>query len=127
MRYEFQASRISGNGNAVFPDKLIIDDDKVTYYKGKLIGYDESVILRERIGSVSISTSGNAGAIASNAKGESRIYNCGILAGSVSGTGKTGGLVGLLDHKGEAGKGSRVINCFSYADIEGGSDVGGIV
>ena len=28
MTYTFVASRISGNGNAVFPDKLIIDDDK---------------------------------------------------------------------------------------------------
>ena len=54
MEYTFQASRISGNGNAIFPDKLTIDDDKVTYYKGKLIGYEESVIMRERIGSVSI-------------------------------------------------------------------------
>ena len=87
----------------------------------------DAVIKNVIIGNVGITTNSNAGAIASNAKGESRIYNCGILAGSVSGTGKTGGLVGLLDHKGEAGKGSRVINCFSYADIEGGSDVGGIV
>ena len=55
MTYTFVASRISGNGNAVFPDKLIIDDDKVTYYKGKIIGYDQSVIMRERIGSVSLS------------------------------------------------------------------------
>ena len=54
MRYVFQASRISGDGNALFPDKLIIDDEKVTYYKGKLIGYDQSVIMREGIGSVSI-------------------------------------------------------------------------
>ena len=69
----------------------------------------------------------NAGAIASNAKGETRIYNCGILGGSVSGTKYVGGLVGLLDHKGEANKGSRAINCFSYANVSGGTDVGGIV
>ena len=55
MTYTFVASRISGNGNALFPDKLTIDDDKVTYYKGKIIGYDQSVIMRERIGSVSLS------------------------------------------------------------------------
>jgi len=35
MTQTFVASRISGNGNAIFPDKLTIDDDKVTYYKGK--------------------------------------------------------------------------------------------
>ncbi len=74
MRYEFQASRISGNGNAVFPDKLIIDDDKVTYYKSKLIGYDESVILRERIGSVSISQHVLFGDVIIESKGSQIIH-----------------------------------------------------
>lgn len=83
---------------------------------------------------------GNVGAICCEAKGITRIYNCGILAtnstvttdndgythietnsSTVSGTNYVGGLVGLLD--GEA----RVINCFSYANITGGSYVGGIV
>ncbi len=64
---------------------------------------------------------GNVGAITKKAEGETRIYNCGILSGSVSGTGKVGGLVGLLNGK------ARVINCFSYADVSGGSDMGGIV
>lgn len=81
------------------------------------------------------------GAIACVAKGNTRIYNCGILA--TSSTVKTnddgytvitscsstvggsanyvGGLVGFLD--GEA----RVINCFSYANITSGTNVGGIV
>ncbi len=74
MKYVFQASRISGNGNAVFPDKLIIDDDKVTYYKGKLIGYDESVILRERIGSVSLSQHLLFGDIVIESKGSQTIH-----------------------------------------------------
>ena len=66
---------------------------------------------------------GNVGAITKKADGNTRIYNCGILSGSVSGTGKVGGLVGLLDGK------ARVINCFSYANVSGGSNsnVGGIV
>lgn len=68
-----------------------------------------------------ISATGNAGAIAAEATGASRIYNCGVLSGSVSGTDKVGSLVGLLDGS------SRVINCFSYADVTGGTDVGGIV
>ena len=68
----------------------------------------------------------NVGAIAGNAKGETRIYNCGILGGSVGGTKYVGGLVGYLYDK-ETNKGSRVINCFSYADITGGTDVAGIV
>lgn len=70
---------------------------------------------------VNITTSGNAGAIAGTAKGATRIYNIGILGGSVGGNDDVGGLVGSLD--GEA----RVINCYSYADITGGSTVGGIV
>lgn len=74
MTYTFVASRISGNGNAVFPDKLIIDDDKVTYYKGKLIGYDQSVIMRERIGSVSLSQHLLFGDIIIESKGSQTIH-----------------------------------------------------
>ena len=63
----------------------------------------------------------NVGAIAANAKGETRIYNCGINGGSVGGSGDVGGLVGSLDGS------ARVINCYSYANVSGGTDVGGIV
>ncbi len=87
---------------------------------------------------VSISGTGNTGAIACTANGSARIYNVGIIptgvtrdakgnitgftGSSVSGTGYTGGLVGLLD--GEA----RVVNCYSFADVTGGSsEAGGIV
>ena len=65
----------------------------------------------------------DAGAFARVAKGTSRIYNCGILgdASSVSGTRYVGGLVGLLDGS------ARVINCFSYANINGGTHRAGIV
>ena len=81
------------------------------------------------------------GAIACVAKGTTRIYNCGILAttstkktndegyteitscsSSVGGTADyVGGLVGFLDGS------SRVINCFNYANITAGKEVGGIV
>jgi len=90
---------------------------------------------------VKVSGGTNAGAIANEANGATRIYNCGIFGtvtitkdettgvttrnntSTISGTGKVGGLVGLLDGT------ARVINCFSYADVSGGnnSDVGGIV
>ena len=89
---------------------------------------------------VSISGGTNVGAICNEANGDSRIYNCGILAtnstiekdkdgydhissssSTISGSGYVGGIVGLLDGT------SRVINCFSYADVSGGSYVGGIV
>ena len=63
----------------------------------------------------------NVGAIVANATGETRIYNCGINSGSVSGSGDVGGLVGSLDGS------ARVINCYSYANVSGGTNVGGIV
>ena len=65
--------------------------------------------------------SGNTGAIACTANGAARIYNVGILSGEVGGTVNTGGLVGLLDGT------ARVINCYSYANITGGNEKGGIV
>ena len=54
MYYEFTASRISGDGNAVFPDKLIITNDGVIYRKGRVIGYKEIKIRHSAIGSVSL-------------------------------------------------------------------------
>ena len=54
MYYEFIASRVSGDGNALFPDKIIITDDSVIYRKGRMIGYKEMTIKRRAIGSVSL-------------------------------------------------------------------------
>lgn len=82
------------------------------------------------IDNVSISQSGMVGAIACTANGTARIYNVGILSGSLKSTGTStessstdccGGLVGLL------GDEARVVNCYSYANITGGNRVGGIV
>ncbi len=90
---------------------------------------------------ITISGNGNKGAIANEATGTSRIYNCGVLATDSevetdadgythittcsstisSNGGYVGGIVGLLDGS------SRVINCFSYANITKGNEVGGIV
>ena len=101
---------------------------------------DGATIRNVNFENVNISTgdaNGDAGAITSNAKGETCIYNCGILpttteydadgnvagfyGSSISGTGNVGGLVGTLSDK------ARVINCFSYATIANGNYVGGIV
>ena len=89
---------------------------------------------------VTISSGTNVGAVCGEATGDSRIYNCGVLAtgstvttdedgytkitscsSTIAGSNYVGGLVGLLDGT------SRVINCFSYANITGGAEVGGIV
>lgn len=65
--------------------------------------------------------SGNTGAIACTANGAARIYNVGILGGSVGGSNDVGGLVGFLNGT------ARVVNCYSYADITSGDSIGGIV
>lgn len=50
----FVASRLSGNDNSIFPDKLEIDAVNVTYNKGTVIGYRSTVINRANIASVHI-------------------------------------------------------------------------
>ncbi len=80
---------------------------------------------------VNITTGTNVGAIANEVTGTSdniaAIYNCGILSGSVSGSGYVGGLVGQLGSSTADNCYARVINCFSYATVSGGTHVGGIV
>lgn len=50
----FVASRLSGDDNSIFPDRLEIDAVNVTYYKGTIIGYRSTVIARANIASVHI-------------------------------------------------------------------------
>lgn len=56
MTYEFEASRVSGDGNAVFPDEIIIDDEEevVIHRKPKLIGCKETKISFGAIASIEI-------------------------------------------------------------------------
>lgn len=80
---------------------------------------------------ITVSGSGPIGAICGTADGTTRIYNCGIMPKSPlfndetstvsSSNGYCGSLVGQLSGN------ARVINCFSYATIGGGSTVAGIV
>ena len=82
---------------------------------------DGATVKNVMLKDVDIDTYGNSGAIANEATGDSRIYNVGVLSGTVDGNDDVGGIVGSLDGS------SRVINCFSFATIKGGSNVGGIV
>ena len=66
--------------------------------------------------------SGN-GAICNEAEGETKIYNCGVLSGTISGSSNVGGLVGHI----ESGSSVRVVNCYNYATVSGGSTMAGIV
>lgn len=49
--YRFEASRVSGDSNVVFPDEIIIDDEEevVIYRKSKIIGCKE---MRIRFGAI---------------------------------------------------------------------------
>lgn len=91
-----------------------------------LTGTVKNLVLED----VNISQSGQVGAIACIANSAARIYNVGILSGSVGSTGTSnannstdccGGLIGFLDGT------ARVVNCYSYANITGGNRVAGIV
>ncbi len=94
---------------------------------------DGGVVKNVMLKNVHINQSGNVGAITGEAKGYTRIYNCGILPNdntfsnrvrhsSVASTDAyCGGLVGWLKDD------SRVINCFSFANVNGGTTVAGIV
>ena len=129
-------------GTSSNPFRGTIDGNLVEFeLSSPLFDYvQDATIKNVIISKATISTSGNAGAIANNALGATRIYNCGILAtgstvekdengydhisscsSTISGSGYVGGIVGLLDGS------SRVINCFSYANVNGGSYAGGIV
>ncbi len=94
---------------------------------------DGGVVKNVTLKNVGISSSDSyVGAIAGTAQGYSRIYNCGILPNdatfpegthpyvTTTGTG-AGGIVGLLKDD------SRVINCYSYADVSAATRAAGIV
>ena len=71
MSYQFKASHIT-SGNMLCPDKLEIDDEKVTFYKAKLIGHESTVIQRSAIGSVSLNAGLLFAAIIIETKGGQR-------------------------------------------------------
>ncbi|MBR2230406.1 MAG: hypothetical protein IJ886_09095 [Prevotella sp.] len=132
-------------GTKAKPFKGTIDGQLVTIdgMSRPLVAYaDGATIKNVIVKTVSINAGNaddNAGAICCEAKGATRIYNCGILPtttkrdkegtitgfeGShvtVTGSGNVGSIVGLLDGE------SRVINCFSYANVSGGTNAAGIV
>ena len=121
----------SGHNSIAFSGTLEAAIDPNTKMPYRITGLDKPLfttltgtvknLVLEGVSISSGDNDGNTGAIACKANSAARIYNIGILSGSVGGTGNTGGLVGLLDGT------ARVINCYSFADITGGTNVGGIV
>ena len=131
------ASNFSSNASIGTSDNPFIgtiDGNMVTLsgFDHPLVAYaNDATIKNVMLKNVHINGSGNVGAIAGVASGYTRIYNCGILPSDnkyenessyvSSSDGYCGGLVGWLKDD------SRVINCFSYANITGGTTVAGIV
>ena len=143
------ASGFTSLGTSTAPFTGTIDGQMNTFegLTVPLVAYANGAIIRNIIikGATisSGNTEGDAGAICCKADGATRIYNCGILptkverdpenknkitgfsGSSVSGPSSSpryvGGIVGFLDGT------SRVINCYSYANITGGSVRAGIV
>ena len=66
---------------------------------------------------------GNMGTITKVATGATKIYNCGVLSGSINGGDVVGGLVGEI----ASGSSVRVVNCYSYANVTGTTYAAGIV
>ena len=121
-------------GSASEPFSGTIDGDMITLsgFSHPLVVYANGATIKNvMLKNVQINGSGSVGAIVGVAEGYSLIYNCGILPSNnkyenessyvSSSDGYCGGLVGWLKDD------SRVINCFSYANINGGTDVAGIV
>ena len=102
---------IDGNYNAFSLNHALIDVA------------DGATIKNIIVSGATISGSDNAGAIVNTAKGDTKIYNCGVQSGSISGNVNVGGLVGLIS----SGSSVRVVNCYNYANISGGSYAAGIV
>lgn len=76
-----------------------------------------------RLSEVNITSGTNVGAICDEAYGTTKIYNCGVLSGSVNGSGNVGGLVGLI----KSGSSVRVVNCYNFSQVSGGTTMAGIV
>ena len=76
------------------------------------------IVKNVRLSGVVIPSGTNVGAICNEANGTTKVYNCGILSGSVSGSNNVGGLVGLI----KSGSSVRVVNCYNYADVSSSGD-----
>lgn len=76
----YEASRISGNDNIVFPDRLEIDDENgnITFFKGTLVGYRQSFLARNNVASVRIASGLLFADIIVESTGGKEIRACGL-------------------------------------------------
>ena len=115
----------SGTFKGIIDGQYIVITDNTFPLFDKLDGATIKNVILDKVNiSSSANTNGHSGAIANEAN-NSRIYNCGVLAksgtSSIKGSGSVGGIVGEISGS------TRVVNCFSYANIESGDYRAGIV
>ena len=136
----FDVTKVIGTSAKPFKGTIDGQLNTIDGLSRPLIAYAEDATIKNVIvktASINAGNAGNAGAICCEAKGNTRIYNCGVLpttterdedgnitgfTGShVTGSANVGGIVGKISGT------TRVINCYSYATVSGGSMMGGIV
>ncbi len=117
----FTASGSIGTRKSPFKGIIEGQIDKRFSVSAPFIAFAEDAVIKNIIIESATVSGDTVGAIVNQAKGNTRIYNCGVNGGTVSGSKIAGSIVGHLDGY------SRVINCYSYANVSGGDDAGGIV
>ncbi len=130
---DISASQLANLYNSAFTGELDGNGYTISSLEHALFNtVNGGVVKNVTLKNVAISSSEEyVGAIACIAQGYSRIYNCGILPNdatfpkgthpTVTGGTCAGGIVGKLDGD------SRVINCYSYADVSASTYAAGIV
>lgn len=142
--YELSDIPNSSNGSFILmQDIAVTGNTSITGFTGTLDGNFKTIsgltnplfititnatVYNVIVDNSTISRNGDVGAIAGQAAGASRIYNCGVLSTNGTSTvtctqngSSAGGIVGYLNNT------SRVINCYSYANVSAVTNAGGIV
>lgn len=121
---DFTSTAAIGTSSEPFRGFIDGQFNTITSLDHPLVAYADGATIKNVIlSNVNITSGTNVGAICNEATGSTKIYNCGVLSGSVSGTDNVGGLVGLIS----SGSKVRVVNCYNYATVSGGSTMAGIV
>ncbi len=110
-------------GTAAAPFRGTIDgqNNRIASSSHPLVAYAQDAKIKNILLTTATVSDDTVGAICNIATGYTRIYNCGLQGGTVTGSIIAGSLVGFLDGN------ARVINCYSYANVSGGTYAAGIV
>ncbi len=110
-------------GTATAPFRGTIDgqNNRIASSMYPLVAYAQDAEIKNILLTTATVSGDTVGAICNIATGHTRIYNCGLQGGTVTGNDIAGGLVGFINGN------ARVINCYSYANVSSGNYAAGIV